>query len=67
MGARSEETWAVHRGGEPVTTKLHRTAEKARKEPGFKFTSLYHLHHRLKTDPPKGIFSDPPTIWHNLY
>jgi group II intron reverse transcriptase/maturase len=26
-----------------VATKLHRIAEKARKEPGFKFTSLYHL------------------------
>lgn len=43
MGARSEETSAVRRSGEPVVTKLHRIAEKARKEPGFKFTSLYHL------------------------
>ena len=43
MGARSEETSAVHRSGEPVATKLHRIAEKARKEPSFKFTSLYHL------------------------
>ena len=43
MGARSEETSAVHRSGEPVATKLHRIAEKARKEPRFKFTSLYHL------------------------
>jgi RNA-directed DNA polymerase len=43
MGARSEETSAVHSSGEPVETKLHRIAEKARKEPGFKFTSLYHL------------------------
>ena len=43
MGARSEETPAVHSSGEPVATKLHRIAEKARKEPGFKFTSLYHL------------------------
>ena len=43
MGARSEETSTVHRSGEPVATKLHRIAEKARKEPGFKFTSLYHL------------------------
>jgi len=43
MGARSEETSAVLRSGEPVVTKLHRIAEKARKEPGFKFTSLYHL------------------------
>lgn len=43
MVARSEETPAVHGSGEPVRTKLHRIAEKARKEPGFKFTSLYHL------------------------
>ncbi len=43
MGARSEETSAVHSSGEPVATKLHRIAEKARKEPGFKFTSLFHL------------------------
>jgi len=43
MVARSEETPAVHGSGEPVGTKLHRIAEKARKEPGFKFTSLYHL------------------------
>jgi retron-type reverse transcriptase len=26
-----------------MATKLRRIAEKARKEPGFKFTSLYHL------------------------
>jgi len=43
MGARGEETSAVHRSGEPVTTKLRRIAEKARREPGFKFTSLFHL------------------------
>ena len=43
MGARSEETSAVHSSGEPVATKLHRIAEKARKEPSFKFTNLYHL------------------------
>ncbi len=43
MVARGEETPAVHRSGEPVATKLHRIAEKARKEPRFKFTSLYHL------------------------
>jgi len=43
MGAWCEETLAVHRSGEPVATKLRRIAEKARKEPGFKFTSLYHL------------------------
>ena len=43
MVARREETSAVHGSGEPVETKLHRIAEKARKEPRFKFTSLYHL------------------------
>ena len=43
MSARSEETLAVHGSGEPVETKLHRIAEKARKERGFKFTSLFHL------------------------
>ena len=43
MVARGEETSSVHRGGAPVETKLHRIAEKARKEPMFKFTSLYHL------------------------
>jgi len=43
MGARCEETLTVHGSGEPVVTTLHRIAEKARKVPGFKFTSLYHL------------------------
>lgn len=43
MVARSEETPVVHRSEESVATKLRRIAEKARKEPGFKFTSLYHL------------------------
>jgi group II intron reverse transcriptase/maturase len=43
MVARSEETSTVHRSGESVATKLRRITEKARKEPGFKFTSLYHL------------------------
>ena len=38
-----EETSAALGSGEPVATKLHRIAEKARKEPSFKFTSLYHL------------------------
>ncbi|MDA8126944.1 MAG: group II intron reverse transcriptase/maturase [Deltaproteobacteria bacterium] len=43
MVGRCEETSAVLRSGEPVETKLRRIAEKARREPGFKFTSLYHL------------------------
>jgi RNA-directed DNA polymerase len=43
MVAWCKETLTVHRSGEPVATKLYRIAEKARKAPGFKFTSLYHL------------------------
>ena len=43
MVARSEETPTVPSSGESVKTKLHRITEKARNEPGFKFTSLYHL------------------------
>jgi hypothetical protein len=43
MVARGEATPSVHRSGETVATKLHRIAEKACKESGFKFTSLYHL------------------------
>lgn len=34
---------AVHGSGVLAATKLQRIAEKARKEPDFKFTSLYHL------------------------
>lgn len=43
MVARSEETPSVLSSGESVKTKLLRIAEKARREPGFTFTSLYHL------------------------
>lgn len=43
MVARGEETPTGLSSGESVETKLHRIAEKARNEPGFKFTSLYHL------------------------
>lgn len=43
MVARSEETLSVHSSGSPVATQLQRIAEKARKAPGFQFTSLYHL------------------------
>lgn len=43
MVAWCEETPTAHSSGEPVATKLHRIVEKARKEPSFKFTSLYHL------------------------
>ncbi len=64
MVALREETPAVHRSGEPVGTKLRRIAEKARKEPAFKFTSLYHLMNeellrgcfkRLRNDAAAGI------------
>ena len=53
MSARSEETPAAHGGGEPVATKLLRIAEKARKEPQFKFTSLFHL---MNVDLLRGCF-----------
>lgn len=43
MVARREETLTVPSSEESVVTKLRRIAEKARKEPTFKFTSLYHL------------------------
>ena len=43
MVARGEDTPTVHRSGEKVETKLHRIAEKARKDKRFKFTSLFHL------------------------
>ena len=43
MVERCEKTSAARSGGEQVATKLHRIAEKARKEPSFKFTSLFHL------------------------
>jgi group II intron reverse transcriptase/maturase len=43
MVARREETLIVPSSEESVVTKLRRIAEKARKDPSFKFTSLYHL------------------------
>ena len=43
MVARYEETSVAHRSEEPVATKLHRIAEKARQEPTFRFTNLYYL------------------------
>ena len=43
MVARCEETPPAPSRGEPVATKLHRIARKARNEPEFKFTSLFHL------------------------
>ena len=43
MVEQRKETSPVHRNEESVTTKLRRIAEKARNEPSFKFTSLFHL------------------------
>jgi hypothetical protein len=62
--ARREGKSAVHGSVEPVETKLHRIAEKARKEPRFKLTNLYHLmnvellwgcFNRLRKDAAAGI------------
>jgi len=44
MVALREETSAVHRSGEPVETKLHRIAEKARKAATKKGTDLFLKH-----------------------
>jgi hypothetical protein len=43
MVEQCRETPAEHRSGETVGTKLLCRAAKARKERGFKFSSLYHL------------------------
>lgn len=50
---RSGETPSVPRRGEPVGTKLLRIAEKARREPKFRFTSLFHL---MKEELLRGCF-----------
>jgi group II intron reverse transcriptase/maturase len=64
MVARREATPTVPSDGQSVATKLRRIAEKARKEPSFKFTSLYHLmneellrecYGRLRKDAAAGI------------
>src|ERR1051325_2578665 len=43
MVAHSSETLAAHSSGTTVTTKLLCIADKARSEPQFQFTSLFHL------------------------
>ena len=43
MVERCEDTPSAPRRREPVATKLHRIACKARNEPEFKFTSLFQL------------------------
>jgi len=64
MVVQCEETSAAHRSEEPVATKLHRIAEKARQEPTFRFTNLFYLlneellrgcFQRLKKDAAAGI------------
>jgi group II intron reverse transcriptase/maturase len=53
MNERREETPTARSSGEKVATKLRRIAEKARKEPRFVFTSLYHL---MDTELLRGCF-----------
>ena len=43
MVERCEDTPSVPSRGESVETKLHRIARKARSEPAFQFTSLFHV------------------------
>ena len=43
MAERCRDTPAGHRTGDLVRTKLHRIGRKARRDPGFRFTSLFHL------------------------
>ena len=43
MVERCEDTPSAHSREESVETKLCRIARKARREPGFRFTSLFHL------------------------
>jgi group II intron reverse transcriptase/maturase len=64
MSERCEETPTAPSSGEKVSTKLHRIAGKARREPEFVFTSLFHLmgeellrgcFERLRSDAAAGI------------
>jgi RNA-directed DNA polymerase len=43
LSTRSKETPPTLSGGESVTTKLLRIAERARRDPQAQFTSLFHL------------------------
>ena len=43
MFERCEDTPSARSHGESVETKLHRIAGKARREPAFQFSSLFHL------------------------
>lgn len=64
MSERCEETPTAPSSGEKVSTKLHRIAGKACREPEFVFTSLFHLmdkellrgcFERLRSDAAAGI------------
>ena len=46
MVERSRDTSTAPSSGEPMETKLLRIANKARRDPRFRFTSLYHLMNR---------------------
>lgn len=59
----------MHRRGEGMETQLQRIAEKARQEPKFQFTSLFHLMNeelllgcfeRLRSDAAAGIDEGQP-------
>lgn len=52
---QGRETPTAPRSGESVETKLLRIAEKARKEPEFQFTSLFHL---MNEELLRGCFAD---------
>jgi hypothetical protein len=76
MVARREETPAAPSSGERVATKLRRIAEKARKEPSFRFTSLYHLMNeehlrgcfqRLRHNAAAGIDSVSKQTWRSWW
>ena len=43
MNERCDDTPTAPSHGESVETKLRRIARKARREPEFRFTSLFHL------------------------
>ncbi len=53
MVERCEDTPSAPSRGESVETKLRRIARKARREPEFQFTSLFHL---MDMELPRGCF-----------
>lgn len=55
---QGRETSTAHSSGESVETKLLRIAEKARREPEFQFTSLFHL---MNEELMRGCFAELKT------